>query len=220
MADSLLQLGRYDLAVVGANHPNTLRVLPSLQSKQQKIVVGDDAGVVTCLSVGKKYEYVVSTVLGAQSKQASHSFTHRRKCFGTKQERALPHWHWARVQTVPTGKIYTLHRNIHCLGLRKRCWSVLDWEIYLGFVGWECCCFQGKQFLRFDTTLNEVIRNVSVSGSRIWYLFSYSAHRWTYFLHRSFCWRLVSGHRGSTFWTCSKTHQQGLFTTWHQVNEN
>jgi hypothetical protein len=46
-----LALARVDLALAGATHANTLRVLPSAKRKEQKIVVADQSGVVTCFQV-------------------------------------------------------------------------------------------------------------------------------------------------------------------------
>lgn len=48
-----LSLGRFDLWSVGSNNRNCLKVLPSAKAKKQKVVIGDDTGVATCLTVKK-----------------------------------------------------------------------------------------------------------------------------------------------------------------------
>lgn len=56
-----LSLSKIDLFQVGSTSKNTLKVLPAEDgAKQQKVVVGDETGAVTCIGL-KKEEVQVRT---------------------------------------------------------------------------------------------------------------------------------------------------------------
>ena len=54
-----IPLGRFDLYTVGSNNRNCLKVLPSQKAKRQKVVIGDDSGVASCINVKKGQTEVV-----------------------------------------------------------------------------------------------------------------------------------------------------------------
>lgn len=48
-----LELGRFVLCTVGANNHACMQVLPSSKNKKQKVVIGDNTGVITCVGIRK-----------------------------------------------------------------------------------------------------------------------------------------------------------------------